>query len=363
MRFIDEYRDPELARKLAAEIGDLSRKPASFMEVCGSHTVAIHRSGLKDLLPDNIRLVSGPGCPVCVTSRSDVDRSLHLAGRPEVIFTTFGDMMRVPGTSSSLLEEKASGADVRIVYSPADSLGIAAANPSRKVVFFAAGFETTAPTVAATVLRARREGLSNFYIFPVHKLVPPAMRALLSMGEVALDGFICPGHVSVIIGSRAYGFVADEFGKAAVVCGFEPLDMLQGILMLIRQVEEGRSAVEIQYRRAVTPEGNARARELIDEVFEEADVWWRGIGPMPGSGLDLREDFREFDARRFITGDFSDDAGDLPGCSCGEVLKGVIEPEECPLFGNECIPDHPVGPCMVSSEGSCAAHFKYGRRA
>jgi hydrogenase expression/formation protein HypD len=362
MKYLDEFRDPELVRTLVDRIRGTSRKKVSLMEVCGSHTVAIHRNGLKGLLPPTIRLVSGPGCPVCVTSQADIDRAIALASDPGVIFTTFGDMMRVPGSAANLLEVKAGGGDIRVVYSPADALDIATANSGRKVVFFAAGFETTAPTVAATVLRAHRAGLSNFSVFSVHKLIPPAMRALLSMPDVRIDGFLCPGHVSVIIGADAYRFLPETYGKPAVVTGFEPVDVLQGILMLVEQFEEGRAAVEVQYGRTVTARGNPKAMRLMGEVFAPGDAWWRGLGKIPGSGLDVRPELAEHDARRLLTSSFDDNAGDLPGCSCGEVLKGTIEPEECPLFGGACTPDTPVGPCMVSSEGSCSAHYKYAAR-
>lgn len=359
MKFIDEYRDPALARKLLEEIRRCSVRNITLMEVCGSHTVAIHRSGIKNLLPGNIRLVSGPGCPVCVTSQADIDRALSIAGAPGVIFTTFGDMMRVPGSASSLQDKKAAGADVRIVYSPADALQIAADNPDREVVFFAAGFETTAPAVAATVLRARRSGCGNFSIFSVHKLIPPAMKALLSMEDVSIDGFIAPGHVSVIIGSAAYEFIPAEYGKPAVVTGFEPIDLLQGILMLVKQLEEGRAGVEIQYSRGVDREGNPKAVDLMKEVFVARDAWWRGLGCIPGSGLAVGSRMESYDAGGLVGGSYEDNDLDLPGCSCSDVLKGSIEPDECPLFGSTCVPESPVGPCMVSSEGSCAAYYRY----
>ncbi len=360
MRFIEEFRDPVLAGRILDRLKGLARRPVTLMEVCGSHTVAIHRSGLRKLLPETIRLVSGPGCPVCVTSQADVDRAIDLSRRPEVIFTTFGDMIRVPGTEGNLMQSKAAGADVRVVYSPADALEIAAANPDRTVIFFAAGFETTAPTVAATVKRAAAANLGNFRIFPVHKLIPPAMRALLSMPDVAIDGFLAPGHVSVIIGEEAYRFIAEEFGKPIVVTGFEPVDILQGILMTVTMLEEGRAAVGSEYGRVVPHVGNPRAREIMDEVFRPVDAWWRGIGLIPGSGLGLTDGYAAFDARPLIPDDRREDATDLPGCSCGEVLKGRMEPEACPLFGGACTPENPVGPCMVSSEGSCAAHYRYG---
>jgi hydrogenase expression/formation protein HypD len=361
VRYVDEYRDPALAESLLRRIREAADRPVTLMEVCGSHTVAIHRSGIKRLLPPAVRLVSGPGCPVCVTSQADVDRSLSLAARPDVIFTTFGDMIRVPGTVRSLQEVKAQGGDVRVVYSPADSLDVARQNPGRNVVFFAAGFETTVPTVAATLLRAAREGLANFKVFSVHKLIPPAMRALLSMEDVRIDGFLSPGHVSVVIGADAYQFIPREFGKPAVIAGFEPVDVLQGILLLVEQLREGRAEVEIGYARTVTREGSPKARETADRVFRVEDSWWRGLGLIPGSGLGLRKEWRAHDARTLVEGEFRDDAGDLPGCSCGAVLKGQIEPEECPLFGGACTPLTPVGPCMVSSEGSCSAHYKYGQ--
>lgn len=362
MKFIDEYRDPALIRGLlsavareAAAIG----RDISLMEVCGSHTYAIGRYGLKKLLPANIRLISGPGCPVCVTSVFDVDRALYLAERPGVIFATFGDMMRVPGSRGRSLQKlRAEGADVRVISSAMEAAAFALENPGRNVVLMGIGFETTAPTVGASVLDWRKKGLENIFLFSVHKLVPPALKALIADTELGVDGFICPGHVSTITGTAAYSVIT-EAGRAAVITGFEPLDILQGILMILKQIAEKRPAVEIQYSRAVSENGNPRARQVMDSVFRPADAQWRGLGTIPGSGLLLRDEFRDFDAvARFEVPQIESE--EPKGCRCGEILRGVREPAQCPLFKKGCTPSNPVGPCMVSSEGTCAAHYKYG---
>lgn len=361
MRHVDEYRDGGLAEKLLTQIRSMSTRHLKFMEVCGSHTVAIFKSGIRDLLPDTISLVSGPGCPVCVTSAGDIDKAVWLSRQPGVALATFGDMIRVPGSGISLQQTKADGADVRIVYSPFDALTLAISNPSLKVVFFAAGFETTSPAVAATLGRAVEAGLPNFFLFSVHKTIPGAMRALLDTPELKIDGFICPGHVSTILGTEPYGFIPAEYKRAAVVTGFEPLDILQATLMLVRQMEEGRPAVEIQYRRAVSAEGNPKAREVLYTYFEPCDSEWRGIAVIPGSGLKVREQYAAFDAEKafdIIVGE----PREVKGCSCGEVLRGIKTPPECRLFGKACTPESPVGACMVSYEGSCSAYYKYGRR-
>jgi hydrogenase expression/formation protein HypD len=349
----------KLAALLLQKITELADHPLRLMEVCGTHTVAIFRSGIKSLLTDAVELISGPGCPVCVTPAGEIDRAIALARRQEVILATFGDLMRVPGSSSSFDQERARGADIRIILSPLDAVEIAAKHPDQAVCFFAVGFETTSPAIAAAVKEARRRGLGNFYLLSSQRLVPPAIRALLSAGKAAIDGFILPGHVSVIIGKAPYCFIADEFGIPGVITGFEPLDILEGIYMLLRQKKEGRAAIEIQYSRAVKAEGNPRAREVMAEVFVPADACWRGLGVIPQSGLMLREGFVDKDAARVFDLPYVE-AGDPPGCLCSEVLQGLRRPPDCPLFGTRCTPEEPVGACMVSTEGSCAAYYKYG---
>ena len=359
MKFIDEYRDGEKARPILEEIHRLADEPIRLMEVCGTHTVSIARYGLREVLPPTVELISGPGCPVCVTSQGDVDRAISLAKVPGAAVATFGDMVRVPGSDSTLAEERARGADVRVVYSPLDALRAAEGEPKVKVIFLGVGFETTAPTVAATALEAKSRRLDNFYVFSAHKTVPRALKALLDLGEVKLNGFLLPGHVSAIIGSRPYEFLAADYGMPCVISGFEPLDVLQSVLLLVRQAKSRSPRVEIQYRRGVNLEGNRKAQEVMDRAFRPADVEWRGIGCIPGTGLALGEELSGMDAARVfdlppVT------SRENPGCRCGEVLRGVIRPRECKLFAAVCTPKNPVGPCMVSFEGSCAAAFKYG---
>lgn len=333
-------------------------RPVRLMEVCGTHTVAIFRHGIRNLLPRNISLLSGPGCPVCVTAIRDVDTAIAISRHEEVILTTFGDMMRVPGDKKSLFDARAEGADIRILYSPLDALKLAEDNPRKKIVFFATGFETTSPLVAGTVLEAERRGIPNFFIYSVHKTVPPALKALLDSGDVKVDGFILPGHVSTIIGSRPYDFLAADYGKPSVVTGFDGPDILTGILMILGQIAAGSAAVEIQYSRVVKPEGNPRAVSVLNDLFEPEDAEWRGLGVLPGSGLKLREKYRHREIRNVLTLEVP--AGREPAaCSCGEILKGIKMPHECSLFGKACTPEKPVGACMVSSEGSCAAYYKY----
>lgn len=358
MKYLSEYRDGSLASKMADRIRAISKKPARFMEICGTHTVAIFKSGMREVLPEHIGLVSGPGCPVCVTATSDIDKAVKVARIPDVIVTTFGDMIRVPGSESSLRKEKSLGADVRMVYSTMDALEVARQNPRKKVVFIGIGFETTAPTVAAAVVLAEAEGINNFSVLSSHKLLPPALDALLSGGEVDVSGFICPGHVSTIIGTAAYEVVVAQYRTPCVVVGFEPVDILQGIYMLVSQIEAGEAQVEIQYRRAVAPEGNQNALKTLSRVFEPCDAPWRGLGVIPKSGLAFREAYRAFDAEALFDID-APDSPEPPGCKCGDVLRGVMTPVECKLFRNVCNPENPVGPCMVSSEGTCAAYYKY----
>ena len=359
MKFIDEYRDPQLGQKLIDRIHHQSTKPIKLMEFCGGHTVAIFKHGIRQLLPKTIEMLSGPGCPVCVTANSDLDKAIALAHLPDVIITSFGDMIRVPGSHSSLQLAKAEGSAVRVVYSVQDAVGIAKDNPDKSVVFIGIGFETTAPTIAASILQAEQEGINNYYILPLHKLCPPIMKAILDMGEVRLNGIICPGHVSAIIGSHPYQFICDDYGVASVVSGFEPLDILLSIDRLVNQIEIGQPRVEIAYRRGVKPEGNQPALQLMDTVFEVCEANWRGIGLVPSSGLRLKRKYQRFDAES----NFDIDPGtsrEPQGCICGNILRGVSTPLECGLFRTACTPEHPVGPCMVSSEGSCATYYHYG---
>ncbi len=349
-------------KEMLEELGKLTKRvgrPLKLMEVCGTHTVAIFRHGIRDVIPANISLISGPGCPVCVTSVKDVDSAIAISRIPRVTLATFGDMMRVPGGKGSLNDARSQGADVRIFYSPMDSVKLAVEAPEREVVFFATGFETTSPLIAATVAEAEKRGVRNFSIYTVHKLVPPALKALLGSPDVQVDGFILPGHVSTIIGMRPYEFMASEYGKPGVITGFDAGDIIEGILMILMQIAQKRAAIEIQYTKVVREEGNTRAVSFIEEVFEPADAYWRGIGTIPGSGLRLRERFSRFDALK----KFAPDVPDYPEpaeCSCGDVLRGVKIPPECPMFGTGCTPESPVGACMVSAEGSCAAYYRYG---
>lgn len=359
MRFIDEYRNAGLGKGLIERIKRRSTKSVRLMEFCGGHTVTIFKHGLRQLLPPTIEMLSGPGCPVCVTASADLDKAIALARLPDVTITTFGDMVRVPGSYSSLAQAKAEGADVRIVYSTQDALNIARNNPLRSVIFLGIGFETTAPTVAASILEATQAGINNYYVLSLHKLCPPVMKAILDAGEVRLDGIICPGHVSAIIGSYPYRFVARDYGIACVVSGFEPLDVLLCVDMLVAQVESGKPGVEIAYRRGVRPEGNQRALEVMNQVFEPDDANWRGMGVVPQSGLMLREDYRRFDAEQAFKIEL-EPPREPEGCLCGDILRGVKTPPDCKLFRRVCSPEHPVGPCMVSSEGSCSTYYHYG---
>lgn len=358
MKHMEEYRDGDLARDIAERIISISKKPARLMEICGTHTMAIFRHGIRTLIPDRIELVSGPGCPVCVTAMEEIDRSVKLSKIPDVIVTTFGDMIRVPGSSSSLQNEKGKGGDIRMVYSTFDALKIAEENPEKEVVFLGIGFETTAPTVAAAIKVAKEKNMKNFSVLSSHKLLPPAMNALISGGELNIDGFICPGHVTTIIGTAPYKKFINSYPIPCVVTGFEPVDILQGILMLALQIEKGEAKVEIQYERAVSEEGNIAAFKIMDEIFKPCDAKWRGLGPIPDSGLGIGKEYSEFDALKRFDLDVPD-AEDPPGCKCAEVLRGSVLPPECGLFRKLCTPGSPVGACMVSSEGTCAAYYKY----
>jgi hydrogenase expression/formation protein HypD len=334
-------------------------RPIKLMEVCGTHTVEIFRHGIRDIIPKNITLLSGPGCPVCVTSIRDVDAAVAIARVPGVIMTTFGDMMRVPGGKESLLEARSKGADVRVIYSPLEAVGLAHKEPKKEVVFFGTGFETTSPLIAASLAHARQAGLGNISVYAAFKLVPPALKALLDSPDVQVDGFILPGHVSTIIGRKPYDFVATQYGIPSAITGFEAREIIEGILMIMRQIAERRAAAEIQYRTVVREEGNPRAVELLETYFEPADAYWRGIGVIPNSGLKLREAYASFDANKRFNPPRSN-AVEPDLCSCGDILRGVKIPTECPLFGTGCTPEAPVGPCMVSTEGSCATYYKYG---
>ncbi|MFH2125886.1 MAG: hydrogenase formation protein HypD [Pseudomonadota bacterium] len=360
MKHTAEYRDPELTKSLARAIHQASTKPARFMELCGTHTMAIARHGLIQMLPPTVELVSGPGCPVCVTATEEIDRAVKLAKEPGVIVATFGDLLRVPGSHSSLARERAAGAKVEIVYSPLDAIELARKPPGSQVVFLGIGFETTAPTVAAALLMAKQQGLENFSVLAAHKLLPPALAALLSGPELGLNGFICPGHVTTVIGTEAYEGVAAGYGLPCVVAGFEPADILATLLMLVKQVEAGQAKVEIQYRRAVSAQGNPQARALMGQVFSPVDAAWRGLGIIPLSGLEPGPGYEELDARRRFDLEVPP-ACDPPACRCGDVLRGLCRPPECKLFAKACNPSQPVGPCMVSQEGTCAAWFKYRR--
>ena len=331
------------------------------MEFCGGHTNTILRYGIRQLLPGSMNMVSGPGCPVCVTAPSDLDTAIAAAGIPDVILTTFGDMMKVPGSYSSLQEERAGGADIRVVYSPIDALTAAKKNPDKSVIFIGVGFETTAPTIAASILEAQEEGIDNYYVLSLHKICPPVIRALLDSGEVVLNGLICPGHVSAVTGYRIWEFIASEYGIPCVVAGFEPPDVLRAVAMLVEQIESGEARVENAYSRGVNPDGNPRALELMDRVFLSVNAEWRGIGGVMDSGLALRKEYERFDAGKVF------EIPSMPpverqGCLCGEILRGVKMPGDCVLFGRACTPASPVGPCMVSSEGTCSAYYRYGER-
>ncbi len=356
---VESYRDAAVARALTAKLRTHTTRPVNLMEVCGTHTVAIFRHGIRQLLPANVNMLSGPGCPVCVTANGDLDKAIGLALTPGATLCTFGDMLKVPGSYSSLQRARSQGADVRVVYSPLDALRLAEQHQDRQIVFYGVGFETTAPTVAASIVEARRRGLTNYSVASVHKVVPPALRALLQASEVHIDGFLMPGHVSAIIGSQAYEFIAREFGIPCVVGGFEPLDILQALDMLLTQIAAGQAKVEIAYTRAVRPQGNPAALRIMAEAFAPVDAAWRGIGVIPGSGLALRTELGSFDALRRFPLDLPEPR-ENKRCRCGEVLRGVLRPPQCPLFGKSCTPENPVGPCMVSFEGTCSAWFQYG---
>ncbi|MEM6926590.1 MAG: hydrogenase formation protein HypD [Myxococcota bacterium] len=368
MKYVDEFRDPEMAKGVLERINELvaqldrpTDRPIKIMEVCGGHTHAIFKFGIEEALPDIIELVHGPGCPVCVLPVGRVDDALALAEQPDVIFCTFGDAMRVPGSERSLLEAKAAGCDIRTVYSPSDALQHARDNPDRPVVFFALGFETTVPSTAVTVLEAEAEGIENFYVFSNHITIVPTIQAILSSPDLRLDGFVGPGHVSMVIGIKPYEFVCRTYDKPFVVSGFEPLDVLQSVCMVLQQMVDGKAEVDNQYRRLVPDDGNRAALNAVRTVFELRPYFeWRGLGSIDHSGLQLTEAYTRFDAeKRFAVPQLS--VADPKACQCGEVLKGVIKPWQCKVFGTACTPETPIGACMVSSEGACSAYYQYGR--
>ncbi len=357
MKYIDEYRDKELIIKLVQQLERTVTRDYTFMEVCGGHTASIHRFGIPSLLPANIRLISGPGCPVCVTGTEFIDAAIEYSKINDVIITTFGDLVRVPGSFSSLESERAAGADIRVVFSGMEALEIARLNPGRKVIFLGIGFETTAPGTAVTVRQAIREEIRNFFLLSGHKVMPPAMEVIIKEGT-RLDGFICPGHVATITGTSAFSFIPENYGLSCVIAGFEPTDILQSILMLVRQVNRQLPEVEIQYTRAVTADGNKIAQKYMNEVFEPSDTLWRGFGIIPASGLRLRKENERLDAAAlFPVMNQPREENEL--CMCGEILRGLKTPADCLLFANKCLPESPVGACMVSNEGACNAFYKY----
>lgn len=362
MEWLNTYRNGEVARKLADFLKQQEElPPLRFMEVCGTHTVSICRHGIRELMPDAISLTSGPGCPVCVTATADIDSFIKAAELDGSIITTFGDLLRVPGSKSSLQDARAEGADIRIVYSSLDALRIARQNPGRQVIFLGVGFETTTPTVAAAILTAEQEGLRNFSVISSHKVMPPALDALLADPEIQIDGLICPGHVSIMIGADAYEPFVDRYKIPCVIAGFEPVDILKAVVMLAEQAKNSAPKVEIAYDRAVTRAGNLQAMAVTYQTFTQVDALWRGLAHIPGSGLEIRPEYDYFNARKRF--DITvETAKDPAGCACGDVLKSIKTPADCKLFGVACVPEHPIGPCMVSGEGACGAYYTYSQK-
>ena len=357
MKHLDEYRDPKIAESILEEIKRISKRKIRLMEVCGGHTMAIRKYGIHNLLPGTIELLSGPGCPVCVSDRSFIDKAIAYSQMPNTIITTYGDLIRVPGSSSSLDKEKAQGADIRIIYSTLDALKLANEFPDKKIIFLGIGFETTTPSTAVAVVEAKKQSIKNFFVLSAHKVMPPAMSALIDEGTT-IDGYIGPGHVSTIAGAKIYKPLVDKYNLSVVISGFEPSDMLQTILMLVEQQEQKKPSVEIQYTRAVSYEGNLIAQKLVESCFEYCDDYWRGLGMIPNSGLKLRKKYEAFDAEVAIPVNVKSKP-DPKGCLCGNILKGMNKPTDCTLFGKACTPESPIGACMVSSEGTCAAYAKY----
>jgi len=358
LKHMQEYRDPGISREIVERIKEISQKQIRLMEVCGTHTTSIFRNGIRSLLPETVSLLSGPGCPVCVTAQNEIDAFIELAKFDDVIITTFGDLMRVPGTDSSLQNQRANGRDIRMVYSTFDALEIARKNPEKKVVFLGVGFETTAPTIAASIVTANEMNLDNYFVFSAHKVLPPALFTLMESRNTKIDGFLLPGHVSVIIGTKAYQPFFETYQVPCVVAGFEPVDILQAISMLVEQIETGKPELANGYQRAVTFDGNPKAQTILQKVFETVDADWRGLGTIPLSGLKIRKEFAAFDAQK-VLGIELGETKDPKACACGEILLGLKTPPECPLYKRECTPLQPIGPCMVSSEGTCAAYHRY----
>ena len=364
MRYIDEFRDKSIISGLSKKINtllDRLKKDVFFMEVCGTHTMSIYRNGINKILDSNLKLLSGPGCPVCVTTDDYIDTAIEYAKLKDVIIATFGDMVRVPGSVSTLEGQNACGSKVEVVYSPQDALVIAQKNADKKIIFLAVGFETTAPTVAATIREAKARAVGNFFVFCAHKLVPPAMKTLLDNDNSAIDGFICPGHVSAIIGSTPYNFIAKDYRIPCVIAGFEPLDILEAVYMLLGQLHNGEALVQIQYKRAVKEEGNRKAQDLMYDVFKTTDAPWRGLGSIKDSGLKLKDKYCGYDAEKVFGKVSLPKKKETDNCLCANVLKGISVPGDCKLFAGICTPANPKGPCMVSSEGTCAAYYKYNR--
>ncbi|MDD4908832.1 MAG: hydrogenase formation protein HypD [Candidatus Omnitrophica bacterium] len=362
MRYIDEFRDQRLIKSLSRSIKQVTpEKPINIMEVCGTHTRSFFRFGLRALLPSNVRLVSGPGCPVCVSGQDYIDAAIAYARIENVIIASFGDMLNVPGTVSTLEKERGAGRDIRIVYSPWDALKIARAHPGKKIIFLAVGFETTAPAIALTILKAKENGIKNLFFFSSLKLIIPAMKSLLGDRRLKINGFLCPGHVSVVIGSNAYRPITQKYKVGCCIAGFEPLDMMEGMYFLIKQARDKKFSVKNQYSRAVKNNGNLEAKKIIAKVFRTAQERWRGLGAIPASGLEIRKEFSQFDARVKLPIKIKCSAKDprITKCRCGDVLKGLIRPPQCPLFNKSCRPDEPFGPCMVSSEGTCNVYYQY----
>lgn len=367
MKYLDEFRNPELCRSLVEKISTtVPDRPIKFMEVCGTHTMSISRNGIRELFPDNLRMLSGPGCPVCVTPNSYIDRAIAYAQLPDVIIATFGDMIRVPGSKSTLGRVKSQGCDVRVVYSPLDALKIAKQNPDSRVIFLGVGFETTSPSIAVTILDAAKEKIDNYYVLGSMRLIPPAMRAILESEDVQVDGFLLPGHVSTIIGYEPYRFLVDEFRVPCVIGGFEPLDILMAIFMLTKQLRGNEPEIENEYQRVVKSEGNRLALKKVEQAFEPVELEWRGLGVIPKSGLKIRSEYAQFDALlaedTYLRAVEVESPKKHSGCICGDILRGAKSPLDCELFHTACTPRTPIGPCMVSSEGTCAAYYKYGER-
>lgn len=363
MKYIDEFRDKKLVEEITENILKIidTKKHYRFMEVCGTHTMSIFKYGLKLKFAPHVELISGPGCPVCVTSDSYIDKAIALSKIERVAIATFGDMLKVPGSESSLEKERSKGQDVRIVYSTLDALVLARKNPQKNIVFLGVGFETTTPTVANSILIAKKENIKNYFVLSGHKLIPPALSALAKDKDIAIDGLILPAHVSTVIGSRPYEFLAKDFHMPGVITGFEPLDILQGIYMLLLQLNQGKANIEIQYNRVAKLSGNPKAQNIMNSVFKTTDVPWRGLGVIKRSGLEIKNKFRQFDAEKKFKIKLKKKKYVSKGCICGDVLKGIRKPTDCKLFKKKCSPEHPIGPCMVSSEGTCAAYFRYGK--